>query len=45
MIRYECTHGREPVWGADRGNRASRALSHQLGFTPVDKIWVALPVG
>ncbi|HEV7554346.1 MAG TPA: GNAT family N-acetyltransferase, partial [Kofleriaceae bacterium] len=45
MIRDERAHGREPVWGADEANTASRALARRLGFTPVDEIWVAPPVG
>ena len=45
MIRDERGRGREPVWGADEGNTASRALARRLGFTPVDEIWVAPPAG
>jgi hypothetical protein len=41
MIRDERTHGREPVWGADEANTASRRLARRLGFAPVDEIWVA----
>src|SRR6185503_12909172 len=33
MIRDERALGREPVWGADEGNAASRRLAHKLGFT------------
>jgi hypothetical protein len=43
MIRDERAAGREPVWGADEGNRASRALALKLGFVEVDQIWVAPP--
>lgn len=43
MIRDERAHGREPVWGADAGNLASRRLAKRLGFEPVDEIGVAAP--
>jgi GNAT superfamily N-acetyltransferase len=45
MIRDERSRGREPVWGADEANVASRALARRLGFTEVDEIWVAPPAG
>jgi hypothetical protein len=41
MIRHERAQGREPVWGADEGNVASRRLAERLGFVAVDEIWVA----
>jgi hypothetical protein len=44
MIRGERALGREPVWGADEANAASRALARRLGFTAVDELWVAPPV-
>ena len=43
LIRDERAHGREPVWGADVENLASRRLARRLGFAPVDEIWVAPP--
>src|SRR5207302_11354469 len=43
LIRAERAHGREPVWGADEGNLASRRLAKRLGFEPVDEIGVAAP--
>ena len=43
MIRDERARGREPVWGADLENVASRRLAARLGFAPVDEIWVAPP--
>ena len=43
LIRDERAHGREPVWGADLENVASRRLAERLGFAPVDEIWVAPP--
>jgi len=43
MIRAERTAGREPVWGADEDNVASRRLAHRLGFTEVDAIYVIPP--
>jgi len=43
MIRDERTAGREPVWGADEGNLASRRLAAKLGMTASDEIWVAPP--
>jgi hypothetical protein len=41
LIRAERADGREPVWGADEDNRASRALAHRLGFAAVDELGVA----
>lgn len=41
MIRHERAQGREPVWGADEDNMASRRLAKRLGFEAVDEIWVA----
>ena len=41
MIRDERARGREPVWGADEGNAASRRLARRLGFAQVDEIFVA----
>ena len=41
MIRDERARGREPVWGADEGNSASRRLATRLGFAPADELWVA----
>ncbi len=41
MIRAERAQGREPVWGADVGNLASRGLARGLGFAQVDELWVA----
>ncbi|MGE5180510.1 MAG: GNAT family N-acetyltransferase [Acidobacteriota bacterium] len=41
MIRDERTRGREPVWGADENNLASRRLAKRLGFEPIDEIGVA----
>jgi GNAT acetyltransferase-like protein len=41
LIEDERAHGREPVWGADEGNRASLRLAHGLGFVKVDELWVA----
>jgi hypothetical protein len=43
MIRDERTAGREPVWGADEGNLASRRLAAKLGMKASDEIWVAPP--
>lgn len=43
MIRDERARGREPVWGADEDNAASRGLAGRLGFEPVDEIWVSAP--
>lgn len=43
MIQYERAQGREPVWGADEDNVASRRLAHRLGFVECDRIWVAPP--
>jgi hypothetical protein len=43
MIRDERTQGREPVWGAELENTASRRLAARLGFAPSDEIWVAPP--
>jgi hypothetical protein len=44
LIRHECANGeRRPVWGADEGNTASLRLARTLGFTLVDRIWVAPP--
>ena len=43
LIREERARGREPVWGADEGNAASRRLAKRLGFAPVDEIGVAGP--
>ena len=43
MIRDERARGREPVWGADLENTASRRLAARLGFAPIDEIWVAPP--
>jgi hypothetical protein len=43
MIRDERARGREPVWGADLENTASRRLAARLGFAPVDELWVAPP--
>lgn len=34
---------RLPVWGADEHNAASLRLAKNLGFTPVDELWVAPP--
>ncbi|MBP6841568.1 MAG: GNAT family N-acetyltransferase [Kofleriaceae bacterium] len=31
---------RQPVWGADEDNRASRALAARLGFVAVDHLWL-----
>jgi hypothetical protein len=41
MIRAERALGREPVWGADEGNRASRRLAARLGFVEIDAIGIA----
>jgi len=41
LIQAERAHGREPVWGADEDNLASRRLAEGLGFVPVDGLWVA----
>jgi len=43
LIRQERAAGREPVWGADEDNHASRRLAHRLGFVETDRIWVAPP--
>ena len=43
MIRDERALGREPVWGADVDNVASRRLAARLGFEDVDEIGVAPP--
>lgn len=43
MIRSGRESGREPVWGADEGNTASRRLARRLGFTAIDELWVAPP--
>ncbi len=43
MIRDERAHGREPVWGADEDNVASRRLAHRLGFVEVDALYVIPP--
>lgn len=43
LIRHERAAGREPVWGADEGNTASRRLASRLGFVERDRIWVAPP--
>ncbi len=43
LIRDERAQGREPVWGADIENVASRRLAKRLGFEPIDEIWVAPP--
>jgi len=43
MIRGERAGGREPVWGADEQNLASRRLAERLGFRAVDALWVAPP--
>ncbi|CAN5902763.1 hypothetical protein BH11MYX3_BH11MYX3_15890 [soil metagenome] len=43
MIREERAGGREPVWGADEDNVASRRLAHRLGFVEVDAIYVIPP--
>lgn len=43
MIRDERAAGREPVWGADEDNVASRRLAHRLGFVEVDVIYVIPP--
>jgi GNAT superfamily N-acetyltransferase len=41
MIRDERARGREPVWGADEGNLASRRLAKRLGFgEPIDQLLV-----
>jgi len=42
MIGDERARGREPVWGADEGNAASRRLARSLGFEHVDELWVAV---
>ncbi len=41
MIRDERAQGREPGWGADEDNVASRQLAKRLGFEPTDELWVA----
>jgi GNAT superfamily N-acetyltransferase len=43
LILDERARGREAVWGADEGNRASIALATKLGFVPVDELWVIEP--
>jgi GNAT acetyltransferase-like protein len=43
MISDERAAGREPVWGADEDNVASRRLAHRLGFVEVDAIYVIPP--
>lgn len=43
MIRAEQREGRQPVWGADEENYASRRLAERLGFVPTDEIWVCVP--
>lgn len=43
LIHDERRAGREPVWGADERNHASRRLAARLGFVEVDAIWVAAP--
>jgi len=41
MIRDERARGREPVWGADEDNAASRRLAKRLGFgDPIDELLV-----
>ncbi len=41
MIRDERARGREPVWGADEHNLASRCLAKRLGFgEPIDELLV-----
>ncbi len=44
MIRDERAQGREPVWGADEDNVASRRLAHRLGFVEVDALYVIPPL-
>jgi hypothetical protein len=41
LIRAERANGREPVWGADEDNLASRALARRLGFAAIDELGVA----
>lgn len=41
MIRAERAEGRQPVWGADEGNHASRRLAARLGFVEIDAIGIA----
>lgn len=43
MIHDERARGREPVWGANEGNVASRRLADRLGFAAIDELWVAAP--
>nr|HEX4312363.1 GNAT family N-acetyltransferase [Kofleriaceae bacterium] len=43
LVRAERAHGREPVWGTDEHNAASRALARRLGFLEIDELGVAAP--
>jgi GNAT superfamily N-acetyltransferase len=45
LIRHmRHTAGKEPVWGAVESNTASMGLAVQLGFVPVDRVYVFEPV-
>ena len=45
LAAHMASRGRQPVWAADEGNRASLELASKLGFQPVDRVAVLTRAG
>ena len=43
LAAYMAAGGKEPVWGAEEGNRASIELARKLGFEPADRVAIMRP--
>jgi predicted GNAT family acetyltransferase len=43
LAAYMAAAGKEPVWGAEEGNRASIELARKLGFEPAERVAIMRP--
>ncbi len=43
LAAYMAAAGKEPVWGAEEGNRGSMELARKLGFEPAERVAIVRP--